>query len=73
MNDTSDKPTDHPDHVGLRCRRCGHQRFRVVYTRPAPGGMVVRRRACRKCGRRITTREREVCADVVVDPIAPAS
>jgi transcriptional regulator NrdR family protein len=48
--------------LGLRCRRCGHRRFRVIYTRPGPGGIVTRRRACRQCGTRITTREREVCS-----------
>jgi transcriptional regulator NrdR family protein len=34
----------------------------VIYTRSAPGGVVVRRRACRQCGNRITTREREIGA-----------
>jgi hypothetical protein len=38
------------------------RRFCVVYTRPAPGGVVVRRRACRQCGTRISTREREIGA-----------
>jgi transcriptional regulator NrdR family protein len=59
----SEKQTDKPEFpVGLRCRRCGHQRFRVLYTRPGPGGIVMRRRACRHCGTRITTREREIGA-----------
>ena len=43
--------------AGLRCRKCGHQRFRVIYTRPATG-RVIRRRACLKCEARITTVER---------------
>jgi transcriptional regulator NrdR family protein len=47
--------------VGLTCPKCGHQRFRVVYTRASRGGKVVRRRACRKCETRITTVERIVC------------
>jgi hypothetical protein len=59
--DTSLKPPDPPDHVGLRCRRCAHEQLKVVYTRRRPGGKVDRRRECTKCGNRITTREREVC------------
>ena len=42
---------------GLRCRVCPSQRFRVVYTRAAWGGRVVRRRQCRNCGVRMTTWE----------------
>jgi transcriptional regulator NrdR family protein len=48
---------DEKEQRGLRCRRCGHQDFKVVYTRRAPGGVVVRRRQCRRCGGRITTWE----------------
>jgi hypothetical protein len=40
MPDTVPKPLDLPDHVGLRCRRCGHQDLKVVYTRRGPGGKV---------------------------------
>jgi hypothetical protein len=47
-------------HAGLRCRNCGTQRFRVIYTRAAPGGKIIRRRACRECGRRMTTWERMI-------------
>jgi transcriptional regulator NrdR family protein len=46
--------------VGLSCLRCGHQQLRVVYTRPAPDGKVVRRRECRQCGARVTTWERAI-------------
>jgi transcriptional regulator NrdR family protein len=42
---------------GLTCRKCGHQRFRVVYTR-ARVDKLVRRRECRQCGERMTTWER---------------
>ena len=42
---------------GLECPRCGCGHFRVLYTRPASGGRVLRRRECRHCGRRITTYE----------------
>lgn len=42
---------------GLECRACGCRHFRVVYTRPAWGGRILRRRECRHCGRRMTTWE----------------
>jgi len=42
---------------GLQCRKCGSRHFRVVYTRAARGGYLIRRRECRECGRRMTTRE----------------
>lgn len=42
---------------GLRCSRCGCRHFVVVYTRRRPKA-IVRRRECRHCGRRVTTRER---------------
>jgi transcriptional regulator NrdR family protein len=48
---------------GLVCRVCGCRHFWVVYTRPsARPGWITRRRECRHCGKRITTREREVGA-----------
>lgn len=43
---------------GLECPRCGCRHFRVIYTRAAWGGRIVRRRECRHCGRRVTTSER---------------
>jgi DNA-directed RNA polymerase subunit RPC12/RpoP len=45
---------------GLRCVKCGHRRFRVIYTRARPGEIVVRRRECLNCGVRITTWERAI-------------
>jgi len=45
---------------GLVCGACGHVRLKVVYTRHAPGGRIVRRRECRRCGKRITTWERMI-------------
>jgi len=45
------------DQRGLSCRWCGCKHFRVVYTRPTPGGRIMRRRECRHCGKRITTWE----------------
>jgi len=43
---------------GLVCPQCGYLRFEVVYTRASIDRKIVRRRACRRCGRRITTWER---------------
>jgi transcriptional regulator NrdR family protein len=60
MRDAPQKPVDPADQVGLCCRKCGNHAFKVIYTRPGPRGVVVRRRACRQCGTRITTKEREV-------------
>jgi hypothetical protein len=45
---------------GLVCRHCGWSRFRVIYTRAAIGGRVVRRRECRNCLERITTWEKAI-------------
>ncbi len=42
---------------GIECPRCGCCHFRVLYTRRAWGGRLLRRRECRHCGRRITTYE----------------
>lgn len=41
---------------GLECPRCGCRHFRVIYTQPR-NGFILRRRECRHCGRRVTTRE----------------
>ena len=46
-----------PEAVGLVCPDCGCQHFRVVYTRKAARGRIMRRRECRHCGRRFTTIE----------------
>ena len=37
-------------HAGLRCWKCGGHRFRVSYTRAAPGGKIIRRRVRRAGG-----------------------
>jgi transcriptional regulator NrdR family protein len=57
MSATSQPVPQRPQR-GLECPRCGCQHFRVVYTRPALGGRIMRRRECRHCGRRVTTYER---------------
>jgi transcriptional regulator NrdR family protein len=55
MNGTTNKSA--PEKTGgLRCPKCGHRRFHVVYTR-TKGSRVVRRRACLRCAARITTWE----------------
>lgn len=42
---------------GLECRHCGCRHFEVIYTRAVHGARIMRRRACRHCGRRVTTVE----------------
>ena len=56
MARVSDYPTPKPKR-GLECPNCGCAHFRVLYTRRALGGRLLRRRECRFCGRRITTYE----------------
>jgi transcriptional regulator NrdR family protein len=56
---------------GLVCRNCGCQHFQVLYTRPAWGGRLLRRRACRHCGRRITTYEQTADAPPEAAPVLP--
>lgn len=60
MNRTRSEPQSDPIARGLRCRNCGCGHFRVIYTRRAVGGRIVRRRECRHCGTRLTTWERTV-------------
>jgi transcriptional regulator NrdR family protein len=52
-----DTQTCKGEKLGLICRGCGCQHFRVVYVKHRPGGDVIRRRECRNCGRRANTRE----------------
>lgn len=49
---------DKQNQRGLICRACGHKRFKVIYTRPAFGARIIRRRECCNCGKRMTTWER---------------
>jgi transcriptional regulator NrdR family protein len=58
MNPHRSEPQSDQIERGLRCRKCGCGHFRVVYTRRAAGGRIVRRRECRHCGTRLTTWER---------------
>lgn len=41
---------------GIQCRSCGCRDLRVLETRQSDG-YIVRRRICRNCGKRCTTRE----------------
>jgi C4-type Zn-finger protein len=41
---------------GLECPKCGCRHFRVIYTTRHPNA-IERRRACRNCGYRVSTRE----------------
>ncbi len=52
-NEKSEEP------AGLVCQTCGCRHFYVIYTR-RQFGKIFRRRECRHCGRRISTREKEV-------------
>jgi len=45
--------------VGFVCRRCRGREFEVVWTRNRAAGKIVRCRACKGCGRRFVTVERE--------------
>ena len=47
---------DYPRNEGLECRDCGCRDFHVLETRRTDGA-ILRRRECRHCGRRVTTRE----------------
>jgi len=52
----SNNPNGNPEATGLVCRACGCRHFRVIYLKRMPGSLM-RRRECRNCGKRITTRE----------------
>lgn len=43
--------------AGIACPKCGCRDFRVIETSRIKDAMT-RRRSCRRCGRRITTREK---------------
>ncbi len=44
---------------GLECRDCGCADFSVIQTRKQEG-QIYRQRACRHCGRRVTTIEKVI-------------
>ena len=54
---TQPKPKPKPkSNYGLECRKCGCHYSRVIYTEPR-NGYILRRRECRHCGWRLSTRE----------------
>ena len=55
-NDNDATPVMSPRR-GLTCPTCGSRRLAVIYTRPSTGNTLRRRRQCRACNRRFTTRE----------------
>jgi transcriptional regulator NrdR family protein len=60
MDGRQTKPIPTSGERGFICLKCGHQGFRVIYTRRAIGRRVNRRRECRKCGWRVTTWEQMI-------------
>ena len=58
--DTADRTGDGNGNGGIACPACGCKHFRVLYTRRALGGRLLRRRECRHCGRRVTTYEQSL-------------
>jgi hypothetical protein len=48
------------DARGVRCKACGCADFYVKETTRRKDGTISRRRQCRHCGKRITTREETV-------------
>jgi len=63
MAQATDKRTP-TQNRGLECPQCGCAHFRVLYTRRALGGRLLRRRECRYCGRRITTYEQSAAMTI---------
>ena len=45
---------------GLECPKCGCRHFEVIETTQRRPGAILRRRACRHCGHRVTTYERVI-------------
>ena len=58
--DTADRTGERNEIRGIACPACGCRHFRVLYTRRALGGRLLRRRECRHCGRRVTTYEQSL-------------
>lgn len=53
----SDGEASPPPAGGLECPKCGCRHFLTLRTEPRKWG-ILRRKACRHCGHRVTTRER---------------
>lgn len=50
-------PNENEVKRGLECPKCGCKHLFVIYTRPREGG-ILRRKECRHCGRRLSTKEK---------------
>lgn len=57
---TADVTPAEAEPKGLVCAKCGCRHFRVIYLKRLPKGVLMRRRECRHCGRRVCTRE-QIC------------
>ena len=58
MNEQATKPTVREHDNGPTWRYCCCKHFRLVHAGPTRGGRILRRRECRRCGKRMTTWER---------------
>jgi transcriptional regulator NrdR family protein len=58
MSDAQANKQEPEEQRGLVCPPCGCWHSRVVYTRASLGGRILRRRECRRCGKRVMTTER---------------
>jgi len=52
-----------PEPKGIECPHCGCRHFFTVKSRPSTKGYVLRRKECRHCGHRLTTKERVIGGD----------
>lgn len=57
MNELAPTDGQTKEAAGLECRECGCRHFDVINTY-RQSGRIIRRRACRYCGKRITTSEK---------------
>jgi hypothetical protein len=57
--DAPDEGAETPRAAGLECPECGCRHFETIKSEPRTWG-ILRRKTCRHCGRRVTTRERLV-------------
>jgi hypothetical protein len=73
LPDSRTPPSASATGSGLICPRCGHRRWRVLYTRAATHKRLVRRRECRACEYRVTTWERIIGHGAESAPDSPAA
>ncbi len=58
------EPEEKPE-PGLACSNCACRDLPVYYTR-SRRGFILRSRECRNCGKRMTTREKEIGKEIEV-------